>query len=336
MLGHGLLAFAFVASVAAVGGWSRERALAAGLIAGGFAVVPDADMVYALVGPLQADAAGVIAVTNAFWGASTLVHRAVTHSVVIAVPAAIAFGLWSSDRSGARAGAITVLAGAAAVGGIKNGALGLVVFVAFALVGMAVAAAARRRTDLTPLTVGGLALFGLVSHPFGDLFTGEPPRLLYPLAETPFVDRIALHPDPTLHLLATFGLEVVAVWIAVGVVLWLSEFGPATDPDATPQLGRRRRNWPVAPHAALGAGYAGAVVLLPAPTLSVSYHFVFSIVGVGVALAVVALRRRGIPPWRPFTRPLACDAEGLLAAVLTGTAAVTVALAAYATAYVVV
>ena len=109
MVGHALLAFALAALVASRR-WPRRRALTFGVVAGAFAVVPDVDMSYALVGLAQAGLGGVWEMTAAFWGTSTLVHRAVTHSLVVGAVAAVAFVWTTRDRYRRAAGAAALAA----------------------------------------------------------------------------------------------------------------------------------------------------------------------------------------------------------------------------------
>ncbi|NHN48593.1 hydrolase [Halostella sp. JP-L12] len=333
MVGHALLAFALVAGALSLAGYDRERALSVGLVAGGFAAAPDADMAYALVGFLGADYGSVFAVTESFWATSTVVHRSVTHSLVVAVPAALAFAGWTADvREFRAAGAALALALVVAAYWV-TGPLAAVVMAAFVAAGLLVASVADAYGDLGPRAVLGAALVGLWSHPWGDLVTGEPPRVLYPLSDGVLVERVALSADPTLHLLGAFGLELAAIWLAAVVYCRLSE-------RSLPGYVRRR--------AAVGAGYGVAVLLIDPPTLAVSYHFVFSILAVGVAVAapyrwprspLSRLRRddwiTGSDDIRTSLHPAAWPAstDDALAASLTGLAGLTAALVAYALAY---
>jgi hypothetical protein len=111
--------------------------------------------------------------------------------------------------------------------------------------------------------------------------------------------------DPTLHLLGAFGIELATIWLAAAVFVRLRGEHLFVHVD--------RR-------ASLGASYAAAAVVLPAPTLDVSYHFVFTVLAVGAV---------GVLTWR---RPFAV-ADDRLRAGLTGLAAVTLAWAAYGLAY---
>ena len=163
---------------------------------------------------------------------------------------------------------------------LASGALGGAVLALCGLGAIAVAEVTARRTAVRPPELFAVALFGLVSHPFGDVFTGDPPALLYPLGGEVLGARVALLPDPTLHLLGAFGIELATLWAGLAVLLWLTGRKPT-----------------VAPRAALALGYAVGVLLIPAPTLDLSYPFVFSVLGVGLvgALPPVRVARRRSP-----------------------------------------
>ncbi|MFB6072051.1 MAG: metal-dependent hydrolase [Halobacterium sp.] len=300
-VGHATLAFGLVALAALRFGASRERALALAATAGLFAAVPDVDMVYAVVGLLDANLAHPMAAATSFWGASTAVHRAVTHSLVVAVPAAAAFALAPTRRAVAAAG----LAGLVTATGLASGAVAAGVVALFACCGWLVARGAHR-VGVRGRTLFGVALVGLASHPFGDLLTGKPPELLYPLKVAVFDGRLTLSADPTLHLLGAFGVELAAIWVGVVAAFALA------DARVTDHLDGR---------ATAGAAYALAAIVVPPPTLEFSYPFVFSVVAVGFVGAV------------PHPRRTARSLPSLPTTVVTGLAAVTVAGAAYAVAY---
>lgn len=329
-VGHGLLAFALVAGGAYRLGYARDRALALGVSAGLFATVPDVDVIYAPVGTLGAS--GALDAAEGFWSASTILHRAATHSLPVAAVAAIAFWCWSEGRrrtdgwrqgSLGRATALALLVGLVAVAGFVSGPLGAVVMGAFALAGLAVTVLSERSGDLTPRAVFATALVGLASHPFGDLLTGEPPAMVYPFDVTLVSERIALSGDPTMHLLGAFWVELATVWLAVFVYCSL------TDRPLKHHLHGR---------AALGVAYAAAALSVPAPTLDSSYQFVFSVLAVGILGPAPLVRGQG---WRMASNGhdgsrvgRAVDGESALAGVLTGLAAVTLASLAYAAVYV--
>ena len=318
-VGHGLLAFALVASVARWRGAARDRALAVGLLAAGFATIPDVDVVHPLVS-LLVDPVRPAATADAFWALSTELHRTVTHSLVVGGIVAAAITGVVAGRPTSGAGTPTGSSGLCAagerpVGGLlaMAGLVGLVGFIdgpaaggvlaAMVIAGLALAVVAVRH-GLGARAVGLAATVGLATHPFGDLFTGQAPPLLYPLPADLGLTRIALHADPTVHLVGAFLLELGTVWLALAVLA---------------QLWDVRLRAQVSPRAVAGVVYAGAILLLPAPTLDAATGFVFSVLAVG--LVGVPARWRSRHAWR---------------AVGTGLAAITLAALAYVLAYLVV
>jgi membrane-bound metal-dependent hydrolase YbcI (DUF457 family) len=340
-LGHALLGFALAGGIALLAGRERERALALGAVAAAFATAPDVDMAYALVGVTRAltDAAGPLAIAGSFWQTGNLVHRSVTHSVLLALPIAAAAGLWVRGRerpdggassngvapledtaarpiaaTPASIGAVVVLGALVIAVTAVSGPLGGAVAVVFSAAALLVTEAAVRRTALGPNAVVAAALVGLVSHPFGDLLTGEPPAFLYPLDAVVVSERVVLSSDPTLHLLGAFGAELAAIWLGAAVFLRLYRVAPRVA---------------VRPRATLGAGYAAGAFVLPAPTLEMSYPFVFTVLAVGL-LGVAPRVRLVSAPGRPRI-----ELPSGTAAAVTGLATVTVAWAAYSVAYLV-
>lgn len=299
-VGHALLAFALGALAARWLGVSRERALQLGIVAGLFAAVPDVDIVYAPFGLVMGVAENLTA--DSFWAAANVVHRGPTHSLVLGTALAIAVGLWAAGSRSARALSLAIGIALVTVTAVSSGPTAGLVTVVFVFAAVGVATFAQSR-DISPESVTGLALLGLLSHPFGDLFTGGPPPFLYPFDVTVVAERVLLHPDPTTHLLAAFAIELAAVWLAVWTYVHLCGY-------TLTEL--------VRPRAALGTGYAAAVLFLPAPTLEQSAHFVFSVLALGVIGA----------PTRPFRQDI-----DWLETLVTGLAAVTIAALAYAMAY---
>ncbi|WP_338729309.1 metal-dependent hydrolase [Haladaptatus sp. DJG-WS-42] len=309
-IGHAMVAFAIAAALATRYGCSRERALALSIAAGAFATVPDVDMSYAVFGLLQSSATGVLDATEAFWATSTLVHRVVTHSLLVGVIAAV--GVFLLGRADAGAWWAVLAAGAVFTGLIaaaftQSGLLGAAVMLAFVVAAIAVTLGMRRWASLSPRALCATALVGFLSHPFGDLFTGSAPRLLYPLDVTVLAGRVTLHPDPTMHLLGAFLIELATIWLALFVYL---------------SLDGRSLNSYLNRRATLGGGYAAAAVLLPAPTLDTSYHFVFSVLALGAV---------GVRPRRPTNWAL--TEAHVLDATVTGLAAITLAVVGYGVAY---
>ncbi|QLH80727.1 metal-dependent hydrolase [Halosimplex pelagicum] len=303
-VGHACLAFAVAALGADRLGWSRERSLQVAVLAALFATLPDVDVVYGLSG-LVAPAAGAGSIpVESFWDAGNRVHRGVTHALPVAAVVTAAVWLAGRVEPTSRAAGATLLAAlvptVAAIGGALAGAVTAV----FVLCVGGLVALARRR-DVSSRVLAGAAFVGLFTHPFGDLFTGSPPALLYPFDATLVAERVVLSADPTLHLLGAFGVELATVWLALAAYFRISGERPAAHVD--------RR-------AVLGVAYAGAALALPAPTLEVSYHFVFSVLAVGfVGVAPPSLER--VRSWR---------------AGVTALATISLAAVAYAAVYLVV
>lgn len=308
--GHALLALALVGAVAARRS-DRPAALRLAVLAAAFATIPDVDMVYALVGFVGTEG-GAFAHVDAFWEVSALVHRTVTHSLVVAPFVAGLAACWvagrrGNDRSGlVAAGGVGLSLVAVAVA--VTGPLAGFVMGAFVVAAVLTAEATVQHTAISARATCLVALVGLASHPFGDLLTGKPPALLYPLDVVVVADRLTLAADPTLHLLGAFAVELAAIWAGVVVLVNLLDRSTRAAIDL---------------RASAGIGYAAAVLVIPAPTLDLSYPFVFSVLLVGVVGAVPRLRF----PDRRFERP------GGIEALLTGLAAVTTAGLAYAVAY---
>lgn len=328
-VGHAALAFGIAVLLADRRGWDRDRVLLLGVVAGLFAAVPDVDVLHGLVGVPALFSASPGSLPSAFWTRSNVVHRALTHSLVVAGPAALAFALWARSRSGRALAACSVVA-LTTVGFETAGVVGGAVMAAFGIGGVAVAAFAASR-GLGWRATAAAALLGLASHPFGDVFTGRPPAFLYPFDATLLASRVGPFADPTLDLLLAFGVELAAVWLAAV---------------AAGRLFDVRLGDLVAPRAAVGAGYAILVPVLPAPTLDVSYHFVFSILAVGsVGVAPVGLPRKvglprelGLPRRVRLPRGFRVPGEVRLpdpaTAAVTGLAAVTLAGLAFTIVYV--
>jgi membrane-bound metal-dependent hydrolase YbcI (DUF457 family) len=269
-------------------------------------------MLYAPVGLVGARL-DALALASAFWSTSTVVHRGVTHSLVVAACVALVAVVWFRGTRGESRSVVgaAFVAGAALVAGVAldAGALGGLVTAAFVVGAMVLSAVVARSTTLGMRSFALAATFGLLSHPFGDVFTGEPPAFLYPFDVVLVAERVTLAGDPTLHLLAAFAVELLTIWLAVVVLSDLS--------------GVRVRD-SVLPRVAVAAGYAVSVFLIPPPTLDLSYPFVLSVVAVAVVGAIPRVRLVGD---RRVTVP---DRR---AAFVTALSAVTVAWGAYAVAY---
>ncbi len=290
--------FALAALLASWWGWSPRRATVFGVLAGAFATVPDIDMAYALIG-MMAHFEGLLTVDEAFWTAAGVTHRTVTHALPIAL---VMTGLVVMvHHFGVRRRAVlpAVAVVSVLVGGVTlwSGPLAGAIMALFGLGVIAVATAARV-SDLPTSVVGLAAGLGLLTHPFGDLFTGMAPPLFYPFTAPLEISIITLHPDPTLHLLGAFFLELGVIWAAVLVYAGLHD-------------------WPVLPairpRATVGLGYAGAVFVIPEPSLDVPVPFVLSVLALGI-LAMPLRRSDRVPMgWRVPITALTAVTVGALA-----------------------
>jgi membrane-bound metal-dependent hydrolase YbcI (DUF457 family) len=300
-VGHGLLAIAVVALVGERLNWDRRATLTVALLAAGFGTLPDVDVVYAPVGlVLVGDVATPV---ESFWDAGNRVHRGVTHSLVVGVLTAAGAGLLARQDRPVRVAGLALLAGVVAVATLVSGGLALAVTLVFVAGAVGLVAAARRR-GVPARQVAGAALLGLCTHPFGDVFTGSPPAFLYPFDATLLAERVVLSGDGTLHLLGAFWVELAVVWLAVVAYFRLTDRSLAASVDRP---------------AVLGVGYGAAALVLPAPTLDVSYQFVYSVLGAGLVGA-------------GSTRPLA-RLRPTWNAVVTALVAVSLASLSYAVVY---
>lgn len=329
-VGHFLLAFALAGGAAHAAGWQRSRALGTALAAGGFGMIPDVDLAYTLYVVVREGPTNVFPTTQYVWTESWVVHRLLTHSLVVgALGVALAVGVATAFARrtplqaavepravgvrGLGAG-IAVLALAVIGAGVigprtADASLAGVTLALYASAVVAVAALAARRRGLNASTVGGAAAAGLLSHPFGDVFMGTPPAFLYPLSGQTG-DAIMLAPDPTVNLLALFGIEVALAWVALAVVA-------STHHERLLDLVQARA-W-------FGVAYAVAVLVVPPPTLDLAYQFAVGIIATGAVLGTTPVLAEGIPRARPATHRLRLAATAL--------AATTLGLAAYLLAY---
>lgn len=304
-IGHGMLAFAIVASAGAVLGWNRRAATVIGIVAAAFATLPDVDIVYAVFG-LVAEFEGLLSIGEVFWNSASGAHRSVTHALPVAAVSAVAFGgmRYRGWTHATTAVCLAILFGLVGYTWLTvDVAFGAIMLV-YVVVGIAITSVAVHIGLSVPAIVVA-ATVGLLTHPFGDFFTGSPPELFWPFAPPVELALVTLHSDPTLHLLGAFFLELVVVWLAVLVYAWLHDWQivPAVSPRAT-----------------LGVTYAGAVFVIPAPTLDFSAPFVLSVLAVG--LLAYPLGRSGEVParWR---------------VPITALTAITVAALSYTVAYLV-
>jgi len=303
-VGHAFAAFALIGAVAVAVGVDRDRALLLAVAAALFATLPDVDILYGPFGLLNG-VSGVFDAADAFWTTGNVAHRGPTHSMVVGAVTASAVALWHRRTTVRQVLAAGLLIGVVAVGATSGSVAGAVTLV-FVL-GAVALTRLTRLFDLSTRQVLAVALVGLLSHPLGDLLTGEPPAMLFPFDVALVAERFTLAGDPTLHLLGAFAIELAVVWLGVAVYANLTGRGLRR------HIGRK---------ATVGVAYAGAAVALPAPTLETSYQFVFTVLAVGgIGITQRKLLRREL------------RSVDWLGAVATGLAAITLAALAYLVVY---
>lgn len=316
-VGHALLAFTLGALAADGLGIRRPRALLVGAFAGGFAVVPDVDTAYTVFVVLEAGPTQVFPTPEYVWTTeSWLVHRALTHSLLVGTATACMIGLagtgFSSPGRNWSRGLPSLLAGGVAAAllglGFATDAWPGAAMMALYLGGALGLAAIAVRRDLPPRLIAGAAAIGLLSHPFGDVFMGRPPVFLYPLRTAPPVEALAIAADPTVNLVGLFLLELALAWSALVMVARL---------DGRPLLRQ------VEPRAFLALGFAATALVLRPPTLDVAYHFAIGVLSTGLVL--------GFGPG--LVRGTGADRSTTFAGFVTALAAVTLAVLAYLAAY---
>lgn len=325
IVGHSMAAFAVVAGVGAALGWPRRRALLAGATAAAFALVPDVDMVYGLVVVATVEAGPPVATLDAFWVGTSRVHRFATHFLATGAVAALGFAAvgraLDADRAGSGlpwlAAGIALLCGLVAAGDHRFGAMIGAVLGVYALAGIAVAVVAVRRAGLDPTGLAVAAAVGLLSHPFGDLLTGEPPALFYPLARGFPARHVALHPDPTLGFLAVFAVELSTVWAALWAYRRLTGLSV-----------RRHVDY----RALLGVPYALVALVAPVPSPLVSYYPSISVLAVG-GLGVLVVRPDRSVRRLASRRRWSPDRDRAVRDAITALVALTLAVATYAGCY---
>lgn len=333
IVGHSMVAFAVVAGAGASRGWAPRRALVAGATAAAFAVVPDVDMAYGAVAVTLVEGATPLAALDAFWSATSRIHRFATHFLGTGLVAAVGSGAVAAGLADGRdgAGAARMVVGVAVLCGLvwamlaAFGPLVALVVALYAATALAVTAVAVRHAGLDPPAVTAAAAFGLLSHPFGDMLTGQPPSMFYPLAPGFPAESVPLGPDPTLAFLAVFAVELATVWAALAVYRRLTGRPTRRDVDA---------------RALLGAPYAvAALVAVPHPL--VTYYPTFSLLGIA-GLGVLTVPAAGLHRSVPVVGRLQGPGSGHgrdrwhLRDATTVLVAVTLAVATYGACYLVV
>ena len=270
IVGHFLLAFSLVALYAIYRELGSEYALTMGLIAGGFAVLPDIDILFAARELLVLFSSGVSGFVDSFWQTSKIVHRGWTHSLVTLFISASLFSIY--HKTSYRLIAITALPVAFFTGIHYGNVFTAGVMIFFIAGGLLISRIAESKVESRDFTLS--VFLGLLLHPFGDVFTGTPPEFFYPFETGLFSSRVIIFGDPVINLLAIFALEFSLVWIGLLTVSKLRGIDVKRE---------------IKGFSFIGLVYAPAAIYIQAPTLEVAYQFVFSVIGFGALIAFVAV-----------------------------------------------
>jgi membrane-bound metal-dependent hydrolase YbcI (DUF457 family) len=216
--GHFFLAFSAVALFAYLRNYEPDKALKIGLMAGAFAVLPDVDMIYAFK-ELSQLTSGFHSFSDSFWSASTETHRGATHSLVtLFLTAAAMIGYYRYDS---KLFAGLIVAGSFSAVFFLEGIYMSFLISLFTASALLLTHFSREKFEMKEFV--GAMFFGLLSHPFGDVFTGTPPDFLYPLPIEVLQGKVVLLQDPSLNFLAVFGLELFLIWTGIAVYIYLAE-----------------------------------------------------------------------------------------------------------------
>jgi len=184
------------------------------LISGIYGLVADLDIIFAFVETLLfVSETGNITI-EAFWNISRKFHRKSTHSLVVGLLSIIGIVIQFIyiDDVAKPYENITIDYGISILfGGLigmltGNFARGVLVSGLFVFCILSVTRVILYKTLFNKNIVLVSAFVGILSHPFGDVFTGTPPNFFYPLYDIHF-ERIVLFTNETLNISALFLIE---------------------------------------------------------------------------------------------------------------------------------
>lgn len=273
IVGHAALGFLIAALAAYYMDIDPDKCLAIGLFAAAFAALPDIDLVFASGEILTIFSSGGEGFIDSFWAASESFHRGITHTLLALILSAGAFTFYRS-RGTELAASIVLLS--TAFGLVVGGYLSAMIMAVFSLAGVFIT---HLSVDYLERKEFMLAAFlGLVTHPFGDIFTGVPPDFMFPLGLKLLESRIVLNQDPVLNLLSVLLLELFVLFTAVLTAIMLKEDDLRGH---------------ITPAPLIGVFYIPMYFFVPEPTLSSAYVFVFLTVTLGFMANFLAHRLNG-------------------------------------------
>jgi hypothetical protein len=265
--GHFFLAFSAASLAAFFWGYEGEKALKIGAAAGLFAVLPDIDIIYAFKELIEITS-GFYTFSDSFWDASRQTHRGLTHSLLVSLISVAGFSSYYMTRNRVLAAVFVFVVSSAAF--LLDGAISAIVMMAFLFTGMIITQKLRDSFDFKEFIA--VSTTGLLTHPFGDVFTGVPPDFLYPLPLNIFESRVVFFGDASLNFLTVFGLELFFIWSAILAYIYMMD---------------KKMLEELTMLSALGLIYGFSSFLISSPSLSTSYTFVFSILAFSILVTAL-------------------------------------------------
>jgi hypothetical protein len=214
IIGHGLVAFILTAIILIkFSNLCNKSILYLATTTGIAAIIPDIDMLLPLASIFTVNTLSITAITDQFWSVSGERHRLATHSLIIlTITTLIAFSIQKISETTAfkpklkkpKQKIATILTTIIIIFTPLSIPLKLLttttIITAYILIQYK-----PKNITTTQLTIA--FLFGSLTHPFGDMFTGTPPTFLYPYTNIIELSRWTL-PNPTLQLTLLFILEI--------------------------------------------------------------------------------------------------------------------------------
>lgn len=226
IIGHLAVAFILVSiSYLFASKKSNEAILVIASIAAVFSLVPDIDILLPLAISSNSITSPEAVVSN-FWAASTQYHRGVTHSLLTTLSGSI-FAVGSFYRDSVSKLFFSFSIVISLIGAVFSAQL--FVLGIFWLSVVTISIFIRRNTSLSLRDIAVSSSIGLLSHPFGDIFTGEPPAFLYPFNLSFIETRVTFASEPTTHFFILFFIEL-ALSLAAIAIFYKLKYGVAFRP----------------------------------------------------------------------------------------------------------
>lgn len=247
----------------------KKRQITVGLMTMLFALLPDFDLAIVFVELLNSGFQEISYGGGEFWDDSVKFHRGITHSLIFSFVSATIFSLVAygdkHKKIGFASAGLVVLLSMIFLGWLRGITISF-----YMILGLIIATIARERNlDIRLVIISSFT--GLITHPFGDVFTGPPPEMLAPLPFELVSDQLKLFQDSTLHFLSAFALELAIAWISIYTYLRLK--------DESIDIYLR-------PYVVLGVFYGLISPFVDPPTLTSADHFVVGILILSVAITL--------------------------------------------------